>query len=80
MWLGFGIAGGLVLWNGIHFLFPFLPELPTRNRSYQISQKVLGTRWAGSLFHYIRFAIGLGFFIPLDLSFSCWFSFGIGGV
>ena len=75
MWLGFGVAGGLALWNGIHFLFPFLPELPTRNRSYQIFTESPWNAMGRIPFSLYPFAIGLGFFIPLDLSFSCWFFF-----
>ena len=75
MWLGFGVAGGLAIWNGIHFLFPFLPELPTRNRSYQIFTESPWNAMGRIPFSLYPFAIGLGFFIPLDLSFSCWFFF-----
>ena len=70
MWLGFGVAGGLALWNGIHFLYPFLPELPTRNRSYQIFTESPWNAMGRIPFSLYPFAIGLGFFIPLDLSFS----------
>ncbi len=75
MWFGFGIAGGLVLWNGISFLFPFLPELRTRNQSYQVFTDSPWNAMGRIPFSLYPFAIGLGFFIPLDLSFSCWFFF-----
>ncbi len=75
MWLGFGMAGGLALWNGISFLYPFFPELPTRNRSYTIFTESPWNAMGRIPFSLYPFAIGLGFFIPLDLSFSCWFFF-----
>ena len=75
MWLGFGVAGGLALWNGISYLYPFLPELRTRNQSYQIFTESPWNAMGRIPFSLYPFAIGLGFFIPLDLSFSCWFFF-----
>ena len=35
----------------------------------------LEARWAGTNISLYPFAIGLAFFVPLDLSFSCWFFF-----
>ena len=75
MWIGFCVAGGLALWNGISFLYPFLPELRTRNRSYPIFTESPWNAMGRIPFSLYPFAIGLGFFIPLDLSFSCWFFF-----
>ena len=75
MWAGFCVAGGLALWNGFCFLYPFLPELPTRNRSYRVFTDSPWNAMGNVPFSLYPFAIGLGFFIPLDLSFSCWFFF-----
>lgn len=75
MWLGFCVAGGLALWNGISFLYPFLPELRTRIKSYQVFTESPWNAMGSIPFSLYPFAIGLGFFIPLDLSFSCWFFF-----
>ena len=75
MWLGFCVAGGLALWNGISFLYPFLPELRTRIQSYQVFTESPWNAMGRIPFSVYPFAIGLGFFIPLDLSFSCWFFF-----
>ncbi len=75
MWVGFCIAGGLALWNGMSFLYPFFPELPTRNRSYRVFTDSPWNAMGNIPFSLYPFAIGLGFFIPLDLSFSCWFFF-----
>ncbi|MDE0553417.1 MAG: hypothetical protein OXI24_04330, partial [Candidatus Poribacteria bacterium] len=75
MWLGFGLAGALALWNGINFLYPILPEFRTRVRSFQIFTESPWNAMGRIPFSLYPFAIGLGFFIPLDLSFSCWFFF-----
>ena len=75
MWLGFGIAGGLALWNGVNFLYPILPEFRTRIQSIQVFTERPWNAMGRIPFSLYPFAIGLGFFIPLDLSFSCWFFF-----
>ena len=75
MWLGFGIAGGLALLNGLNFIFPVVPELRTRIRSFRIFTETPWNAMGRIPLPLYPFAIGLGFFIPLDLSFSCWFFF-----
>ncbi|MCZ6676609.1 MAG: hypothetical protein O7E52_05095 [Candidatus Poribacteria bacterium] len=75
MWLGFGIAGGLAILNGFHFIFPIVPELRTRIRSFRIFTEKPWDAMGNIPISLYPFAIGLGFFIPLDLSFSCWFFF-----
>ncbi|MBD3183072.1 hypothetical protein GF312_12325 [Candidatus Poribacteria bacterium] len=74
MWAGFSIAFGLSILNGLHFLFPSVPELNVSMRD--VGHYLTGKPWNAvgwvpiSLF---PFAIGIAFFLPLDLSFSCWF-------
>ena len=75
MWLGFAIAGALALLNGLNFLFPIVPELRTRIRSFQLFTDNPWNAMGRIPLSFYPFAIGLGFFIPLDLSFSCWFFF-----
>ena len=75
MWIGFAIAGTLALLNGLHFIFPVIPELRTRIRSFQLFDDKPWSAMGRIPFSFYPFAIGLGFFIPLDLSFSCWFFF-----
>lgn len=75
LWIGFTIAAMLDIINGLSFLFPAVPQIPTRVRSITI---FTDTPWnaLGSIpISFYPFAIGLGFFIPLDLAFSCWFFF-----
>ena len=75
MWLGFGISGGLALLNGLHYIFPVVPELRTRSRDFRIFTETPWNAIEEAPISFYPFAIGLGFFIPLDLSFSCWFFF-----
>jgi len=74
MWTGFAAASGISILNGLHFLHPAIPELRVSMRNighYFTSKPWNAVGWVPiSLF---PFAIGLAFFLPLDLSFSCWF-------
>ena len=75
MWLGFVIAGTLALLNGLHFIFPVVPGLRTRIQSFQFFTDEPWNAMGRIPLSFYPFAIGLGFFMPLDLSFSCWFFF-----
>jgi hypothetical protein len=73
MWIGVGIGFFMGALNGLHF---FLPNIPTIGRPVDIgryfTEKPLNA--IGWLPIAVQpFAIGLGFFMPIDLSFSCWF-------
>ncbi len=75
LWLGFGIAAGIDIINGLNYLFPAFPQIPLRYN--------LGAHFVDRPFNAIGnfplqvnpYAIGLAFPIPLDLLFSCWFFF-----
>lgn len=73
MWLGFGLAGGLTLWNGFAYIYPYIPAIhykPTpMDDLFQVPpwNALQGTRF-GVLFS----TISIAFFMPLDLSMSCW--------
>ncbi len=74
LWIGFGIAAGINLLNGLHYFFPTLPEIPIKKYDLGIyfTQKPLNAMGSMPLrFH--PFLIGLAFLLPLDLSFSCAF-------
>ena len=73
-WLAFSMAALIDLLNGLSFIFPSLPILPVKVHRYSILTKP----WSGMgtfPLSFYPFVIGMGFFIPLDLSFSCWFFF-----
>ncbi|MBI1928823.1 hypothetical protein HYR99_31835 [Candidatus Poribacteria bacterium] len=76
MWVGFLLAGGMNLLNGLHFLFPIIPGIggSLYNLGRHFQTKPLDAIGYLPVAVY-PFAIGLSFFIPLDLSFSIWFFF-----
>lgn len=79
MWIGFGIAFTIGLVNGIHELYPNVPNAPWI-KLYDVGQFFTdqpfeAVRTYGMQTSLYPFAIGLAYFIPLDLAFSCWFSY-----
>jgi len=76
MWAGFAVAALLGLWNGIAFLYPSLPMLPigiTDLKPLFTAKPWKAIDWFPITFYPL--VIGLGFLLPLDLLFSCWFFF-----
>jgi hypothetical protein len=76
MWTGFATAAVITLANGLAYLYPSFPYLAVKQ--YNITQNVTDRPWSamgGTNISLYPFAIGLAYFIPLDLSFSCWFFF-----
>ncbi|MEK7395699.1 MAG: DUF6785 family protein [Candidatus Poribacteria bacterium] len=73
MWIGFGIGAIIDIVNGINFLVPSVPSLG--GKLYDL-QQIFTERPLNAIgwspVAVFPFAIGLSFFIPLDLSFSCW--------
>jgi len=79
LWVGFGIAGGISLINGLHFVFPAVPEIHVRH--YNLVEFFPEKPWNAigrTRLTFYPFAIGMGYFIPLELSFSCWFFYWLG--
>jgi hypothetical protein len=74
MWLGFALAGAANLLNGLNFLFPAVPGVG--GKLYDLAPMAPNPPWNAigwtplSLWPY---AVGLAFFMPLDMSFSAWF-------
>lgn len=75
MWTGFAVAVAIDILNGLHEWYPTLPYL-RYIKLYDLQQhfssaplKAMG--WTPISMY--PFAIGLAFFLPVDLSFSCWF-------
>lgn len=75
LWVGFAIAAGISLINGLHFLHPGFPGLTFVKRhsiGYIFTDKPWNALRAMRI-SFIPSIIGLSFFMPLDLLFSCWF-------
>ncbi|MBI5094048.1 MAG: hypothetical protein HZB26_16600 [Candidatus Hydrogenedentes bacterium] len=74
-WTAFALAAGIDLLNGLQFLFPLLPRLPLVhivNLQAFFPERPwldMGATWVS----FYPFAIGMCFFMPTDLAFSCWF-------
>lgn len=75
MWIGFGVAGTIDIINGLSYIFPVVPTIPYI-KLFDVSRYFQEKPWNAMGWTPISlypFAIGLAFFLPLDLSFSCWF-------
>lgn len=76
VWTGFAIAVGIDLVQGLHELYPSLPGIPIKG--LDLGQYLQTYPWSAIGYCPLRFypfGIGLGFLLPLDLSFSTWFFF-----
>jgi len=73
MWLGFGISALMGALNGLHFFIPMFPTIgkPINIGQYFTEKPLNAIGWLPIAVH--PFAVGLGFFMPVELSFSCWF-------
>lgn len=74
LWLGFGIAASIDIINGLNYLYPNVPSLG--GKLYDIHPYFTSSPWNAIGWTPVAlfpFAVGLAFFIPLDLAFSCWF-------
>ncbi|MCX6374828.1 MAG: hypothetical protein NTU88_02095 [Armatimonadetes bacterium] len=74
MWAGFALAGGIDFINGLHWLFPNIPEIVVRHvdlAPYFTAKPWNAMGWTPYMLD--PFTIGLGFLLPVDLLFSCWF-------
>jgi hypothetical protein len=71
---GLALGAGLDIYNGIAFLYPSLPLIPVKVRD--ISARFMTSPWNAigwTPLSYYPFIIALSFFLPTDVSFSCWF-------
>ena len=73
MWMGFGIAVLISLINGLHSLYPQLPFIPVKRRSfgYLFASRPWNAMGDVRLSFY-PFLIGLTFLVPLDVLLSGW--------
>ncbi len=75
MWAGFAVSFLIATINGLHVLYPVVPEIKYI-KLYDLRQHFRGFPWqamGSTRMSMYPFAIGLAFFLPSDLSFSCWF-------
>ncbi len=73
-WLGFALAAGVDIYNSFAFLYPVIPRIP-------IDWVDMGVYFKGRPWNavgwfprsFYPFMIGLGYLMPTDFVFSCWF-------
>jgi hypothetical protein len=73
-WVGFGLAAGISLLNGLAIIWPWLPTL--RVKLWDLSPWFVGRPWNAvgwTPISFYPFGIGLGYLLPPDLLFSTWF-------
>ncbi len=75
LWIGFGIAASIDLWNGFSQFFPAIPRLNTKltdlSPMFAASPTWRAMGWFPISFY--PFVIGLAFFMPSNMAFSSWF-------
>ena len=76
-WIGFGIAVTIDVLNGLHYQWPSVPEIKVI-QAFEFREYCVERPWnaiANVNINLYPFVIGLAFFLPTDLAFSCWFFF-----
>ena len=74
MWAGFTLAFAIGLIAGLHQFFPALPFVNVKQ--IDMHQFLRGRPWdfmGRCTISWYPFMLGLAYFLPLDLGFSCWF-------
>jgi hypothetical protein len=74
LWYGFAIPALINLFCGMHEWFPAVPWINVK--LFDLHQYLHGRPWdfmGQCTTSFYPFMIGLAYFLPLDLSFSCWF-------
>ncbi len=69
MWVGFAIAGGISLLNGLSTLYPVVPDIPVTRRYFAFHESPFNL-YDGVTVAFYPFAIGIMFLMPLDVLFS----------
>jgi len=73
-WLGFAVAASLDLLNGLAHLYPALPSI--KLTAHDLRPYLQAYPWRAMGYTTVSaypFAIGLGYLMPQDFLFSCWF-------
>lgn len=74
MWLGFFLAAAVESTNSLNFLYPQFPYIQIRAYDQMAAFQTFPWNQMGGLqTTFYPLAIGLGFVVSLDVSFSCWF-------
>lgn len=75
-WIGFAIAFSIDLVNGLAVYYPNVPQIPVGFQNHDLVTALSTKPWNAigwTPYSFYPFVIGLGYLLPADLSFSCWF-------
>lgn len=73
-WIGFAIAAAVDIYNSFSFLYPAIPKIPIDQFDMGVNFK--GRPWSAVGWFprsFYPFVIGMGYLMPSDFLFSCWF-------
>ena len=73
-WIGFGIAASIDIYNSFAFLYPTMPKIPIDQ--VDMSPMFQTRPWSAMGWtprSMYPFMIGMGYLMPSDFLFSCWF-------
>jgi len=76
LWLGFALGAAVNLINGLHGMIPALPYFTIRHDEVDWGRYFTQPPWnavGGMPVPMYPFIVGLGYLLPVDLSFSLWF-------
>jgi hypothetical protein len=74
LWAGFALAGGIDLLNGYAVLFPSLPSVNVKlTYLHPYLNQLPWTAMGALMISFYPFIIGMSYFLPTDVAFSCWF-------
>ncbi|MGD0093234.1 MAG: DUF6785 family protein, partial [Planctomycetota bacterium] len=74
-WTGFVITAFINTLNGFNYFYPNIPKIPIVE-AFSFREYLVERPWnaiADTQINLYPFVIGLAFFLPTDLAFSCWF-------
>ena len=78
LWYGLLLAVAIDLVNGLHVLYPSVPQLGIKMGDQSAMFTTRPWNFIGWLpTQFYPFGIGLGMLLPVDLLFSCWFFFWV---
>lgn len=74
-WTGFALTALIDVVNNFNFFYPNIPKIPIVE-AFMFREYLVERPWnaiADTHINLYPFVIGLAFFLPTDLAFSCWF-------
>jgi hypothetical protein len=75
-WIGFFIAFLIDFVNGLAVYYPNIPKIAVGFEDHDLASSLNSKPWNAigwTPYSFYPFVIGLGYLLPADLSFSCWF-------